>query len=186
MNTRTVFSAAAAGALVIAAVAFVATAAIAAITPLPYDGPVVSASSETSAPPAPSTANPSPTPSAGATSTDDDIIGRPLRPGDVLVTRAQIQTFVYARDALRDTAESGNPSEDTANLESEVAEDVMDVQCMKEKSFYYNPLGQLGGHFETAAAAAFWGNTGGGDSYRWQDAGCHGASVHNTGNDNSN
>ncbi|PRY65022.1 hypothetical protein B0I08_11139 [Glaciihabitans tibetensis] len=37
-----------------------------------------------------------------------------------------------------------------------------------------------------AASLALWGNTGGGASYRWEDAGCHGYAVHVTGMDNAN
>ena len=187
MNHRTVFSIVAAGALSVAAITGASAAAIAASSATPHEdpGPATSLPQTPSAPASAPTPTPTSTPPFAA-GTD---VARPLQPGDILITEEQIRAVVYGvDDQIRQTEPYKSAPVDTANLETQITQLTMEVSCMAGKGFYYNPItrpGKLSGYTEPSAGTALWGNTGGGDAYRWQDAGCHGKAVHETGNDNN-
>ena len=185
MNQRAIFSIIAAGALCVAAITGASAAAIAASRSMP-SGINQRAGAVAQPSPTPTLVPPLSRPPPFAPGT---VAGRPLEPSDVLVTEKQIRAVIYFVDEQRRQASPDLPPVGTASLDIMVTEAQMDVKCMADKGYYYNPITaprKLSAYMSPGASIALWGATGGGDAYRWQDAGCHGQSVHNTGNDNNN
>lgn len=190
MNRRTVFSIVAAGSISVAAFAGVSAAAIAATAAVPDD----SSRQSTAAHGAPGSQTaratvPAPSASPTAFPAVGGDVARPLEPGDVPVTPAQVLKVIIDNDAQVRAAAPDTAPLTTNQIDDLVLESMLDVKCMAAKGFFYNPIaapGKLTGRLDPAAFVALEGDTGGGDAYRWQDAGCHGASVHITGNDNAN
>jgi hypothetical protein len=118
----------------------------------------------------------------------EDIPGRPdsdrpiidvLRADDVPVTYEQFLEFRRAADRLLGLCD-GEPAD---CLERAAHADVAMAACMAEKGYYYDPRraqSLLGLPYEmgTPEALAMDGDTGSGDAYRWEDAGCYGLIAH--------
>ena len=89
-------------------------------------------------------------------------------------------------------------SDDPQNAKVWGQEQILTVTCMAGKGWDYDPRITLAPFasrapgeqptltWDPAAWLALSGNTGAGDAYRWQDAGCEGYAVHATGNDDNN
>lgn len=79
-------------------------------------------------------------------------------------------------------------NDDPQNTAGWTREIILEVHCMAGKGWDYDPLhgGLAGVSPTTAEYLALYGDTGVGDAYRWQDAGCAGYAVHATGNDGGN
>lgn len=167
MNRRILLSVAAGGVLAIA-VAIGAGAAALAMSPIVPDdsAPLIAPASSATAP-APS--------SGGPTTEETGPFARALRPGEAPVTAARLRTEVPAGMAT-----------DLDDPHGWLAEAVIDVRCMADKGYYYDPFDH-GPESDPSdpSLLAFFGRTGAVDAYRWQDAGCHGLSVHETGNDDN-
>lgn len=96
-------------------------------------------------------------------------------------------------------APPGTSAEDIANGKIVLAQRIIESECMKEKGFDYpvEPPYFVGGPAPSegmwpptipedrwdAAFVAMFGDTGGGADYHWEDAGCKGLAVHETGQD---
>ena len=174
MNRRVVFAGVAALALILVLVtgATVAIAALAA-NALTQSGPSTTIS--TSRPDAglPPTQAASP-----ALPSDAALTPQPLHGTTPTVTDAQITTFAM-----------GVSTDDPANARIWGQEQIIVTHCMAGKGWDYDPRNLSSApirDWDPAAVLALYGNTGGGDAYRWQDAGCDGYAVHVTGNDNNN
>jgi hypothetical protein len=184
MNRRTLFSAVALAAILTAGGGAVAAGAVAAVAPLPADAvadPVrvagsTRAADATTPPSAPVAPSPSPadvTPSAPSGLTPiSDAPYRPLVAGEPLVTRADLE----AASPL----DQGDPLREIWITQSQIK-----VQCMADAGWYFDPRSH-GPLPQGDGFAALYGSTGAGDAYRWQDAGCDGRAVHETGQDDAN
>ena len=196
MNRRVVFGIVAGG---IAAGAVLWIGGLAAAQVIESHRPATALTAGTAAPTptASGTASADAMPSPGATDPDpaatdavpSDFVPfadrlRAWRRGDHVVTLAQIDAFYAAPGRLHDA--------DPTWYE----EKAITAQCMADKGWYYDPRSDPKvdiAHradprppLDPQAQLALNGNTGGGDAYRWQDAGCYGLAVHETGNDHNN
>jgi hypothetical protein len=147
--------------------------------------PSTSAAATPSAAPTPDRSERSP----GATEPDDaDFVPfadrlRPWRAGDHVVTLAQVLAFYGVPGRLSDADPTW------------YQEKAITASCMAGKGWYYDPRSDARLDMthrtdprppvDPAAQLALGGNTGAGDAYRWQDAGCDGLAVHETGNDDN-
>jgi hypothetical protein len=176
MSRRAVFSVAAA---VIAGAGLVAVGSVAIAQAASH--PYMVAQLVTPAPtfstpaaaPTPDAATADPAPTASAASPNP----RAWQAGDRVVTLQQILDF-YATTKLNDADPTW------------YQEKAIEASCMKDKGWYYDPRMDPAhvtkpGPIDPQARLALYGNTGAGDAYRWQDAGCHGLAVHETGNDDN-
>lgn len=134
------------------------------LEPLPTVTPIV--------PVDPDGSNPSAT--APATMPPVDIPGQRwgdvLRPDDVLVTREQLGEYARA-----------NEWRIGPNDEEWVAHSSLVIECMAEAGFWFDPRvfgGANGENLPDGFALALGGDTGAGDAYRWEDAGCWGYATH--------
>ena len=101
-----------------------------------------------------------------------------LVPGEALITEAEI------RSCLELAPWAG---QDPANDAICIQQGVIQVQCMADKGWWYSPIANsIYPAGDPSARLAIDGDTGGGDAYKWQDAGCVGLAVHETGMDNAN
>jgi len=105
---------------------------------------------------------------------------RPLAPGDRLITEQQLRDFAWAY-RLHPTQKG---------VDAWVAETSIEVTCMAGAGFYWDPResiyvmtdpSQPVAPVEPAARLALDGNAG--YPYHWQDAGCRGRAIHETGGD---
>jgi hypothetical protein len=167
VNRRIVLSVAAGGVLALA-VAIGAGAVALAVSPIvPDDSAPLAAAAPTSS----AAASP---PSPGDPTTEETgPFARALRPGEAPITASRLRAEVPA----------GMPV-DLDDPHGWLAEAVIEVRCMADKGYYYDPFDH-GPESDPSdpSLLAFYGHTGAVDAYRWQDAGCHGLSVHETGND---
>jgi hypothetical protein len=109
---------------------------------------------------------------------------RAWRPGDHVITLEQIHAFYAVPGRLNDADPTW------------YQEKAIEAQCMAGKGWYYDPRSDWrldASHrneprppVDPQAQLALGGDTGAGDAYRWQDAGCDGLAVHETGNDHNN
>ncbi len=111
-------------------------------------------------------------PSAFQPSTPSFIVHK-LKAGELLITDAQINDYYLAQSP----AITG----DLANTMLAIREGQIEVRCMADKGWWYDPRYTSGLDSNTPEGLALNGNTGAGDAYRWQDAGCYGLAVHETG-----
>ncbi|MCM3658828.1 hypothetical protein M3147_16345 [Agromyces mediolanus] len=104
-------------------------------------------------------------------------------------------------DADTDIATIPRPADDPdpANTEIWLTQQRIIAQCMREQGFehryaaYWLASGDpvlirdaLGNPSSDEYLLALWGDTGAGDDYHWEEAGCHGYAVHVTGMDDAN
>lgn len=105
-------------------------------------------------------------------------------------------------DADTDIATIPRAADDTdpANTEIWLTQQRIIAQCMREQGFEHRytaywlvPGDQLADRDDALGnpsgddyLLALWGDTGAGDDYRWEEAGCHGYAVHVTGMDDAN
>ncbi len=185
MNRRVLFGGIAAAVLLLTLItgAGIAVAAIAQRpstdtgdrqTPIPVssEDPITTPSETVTPTPAPSWSIPKPDPSKARTA----II--PLE-GQATVTDAEVRAYVATTPWAAD---------DPDNARVWGNEAVITITCMAGKGWYYDPrlpAGLAGYAPDSPEMFALGGNTGAGDAYRWQDAGCIGLAVHQTGNDNN-
>jgi hypothetical protein len=177
MSRRTVFSIAAAA---VAGAGLVAVGGVAVTQAASHPAVVTAIVS-----PAPTTAAPTADPTTPATPATPDPTAsaspqpnpRVWRAGDRVVTLQQILDF-YATTKL----DHADPTW--------YQEKAIEASCMKDEGWYFDPRMDPA-HVtkpvptDPAARLALYGSTGGGDAYRWQDAGCVGLAVHETGNDDN-
>lgn len=96
--------------------------------------------------------------------------GDVLQPDDVLVTREQL--IEYAR---------ANEWRIGPDYEQFAAHGTLVIECMADQGFWFDPRvfgGANGEALPDGFALALGGDTGAGDAYRWEDAGCWGAATH--------
>ena len=197
MNRRLLFTGIATLALLAGAVPVAGlgvTAVAHAVAPRPTGYPVATppASRPTPniAPSTPVTSSPAPNstaPNAGDPASNDSPGDlplaqrlRPLAPGDQLISEQQLRDFAWAYR-----------SDPTAKgVDAWVAETSIEVTCMAGVGFYWDPRessyvmtdpSQPVVPVALAARLALDGNAG--FPYHWQDAGCRGRAIHETGGD---
>lgn len=105
--------------------------------------------------------------------TTPSFIAHRLKPGEALITDAQISDYYLAQ--------SPTIVGDLANTTLAIHEGQIEVRCMADKGWWYDPRYPSGLESGSPEDLALNGNTGAGDAYRWQDAGCYGFAVHETG-----
>ncbi|GAA2453870.1 hypothetical protein [Agromyces soli] len=106
---------------------------------------------------------------------------------------------VYDADTDIATIPRAAEDPDPANTEIWLTQQRIIAQCMREQGYehrytaYWLVSGDpaliqdaLGNPSSDEYTLALWGDTGGGDEYRWEEAGCHGYAVHVTGMDDAN
>ena len=128
------------------------------------------ATSVASVPEGSASSSPSPSPYRALTPA---YIAHTLQPGEPLITDEQINDYYLAQSP----AILG----DLANTMLAIREGQLEVRCMADKGWWYDPRYRAGLESGSPADLALNGNTGAGDAYRWQDAGCYGFAVHQTG-----
>ncbi len=193
MNRRVLFTGIATLALlagVIPVAGLGVTAAAHALAPRPTGPPVttvptsrptshVAPSNPTPTTPPPSEASPASNESPGDLPLAQRL--RRLAPGDQLLTEQQLREFALAYRP--------NPTETSA--EAWAAETSIEVTCMAGAGFYWDPRessfamtdpSQPVTPVDPAARLALDGNSG--NPYHWQDAGCRGRAIHETGSGN--
>jgi hypothetical protein len=107
---------------------------------------------------------------------------------------------VYDADTDIATIPRAADDPDPANTEIWLTQQRIIAQCMREQGFEHRytaywlvPGDQLANRSDALGnpsgddyLLALWGDTGAGDDYRWEEAGCHGYAVHVTGMDDAN
>ena len=96
-----------------------------------------------------------------------------MKSGESLITDAQISDYYLAQPP--------SITGDLAYTMLAVHEGQIEVRCMADKGWWYDPRYRSGLASGSPEALALDGSTGAGDAYRWQDAGCYGLAVHETG-----
>ena len=105
--------------------------------------------------------------------TTPSFIAHKLVPGEPLITDAQINDYYLAQ--------SSTITGDLANTMLAIHEGQIEVRCMADRGWWYDPRYRSGLASGSPEDLALNGKTGAGDAYRWQDAGCYGLAVHQTG-----
>jgi hypothetical protein len=141
-------------------------AAVPAPEPLPTLDPIL--------PPEPSGAvDPRPTPIAPTYDIPGQRWGDVLLADDVLVTDAQLAEYARA-----------NEWRIGPDYSEWVAVNALVIACMADAGFWFDPRVFRGANGEPLPGGfvlALGGDTGAGDAYRWEDAGCWGAATHAVG-----
>lgn len=143
-------------------------------------------------------------PTAAPPSSDAPADGAEASAGDAGESDASPDAGFPIYDADTDIATIPRPADDPdpANTEIWLTQQRIIAQCMREQGFEYRytaywlvPGDQLANRDDalgnqpyvggSAYSLAIGGDTGGGDDYRWEDAGCTGYAVHVTGMDDA-
>jgi hypothetical protein len=134
------------------------------------DDPVIDTSGAAEAPSAPPF---TPRPLPSATPTTPSYLVHPLKPGETLISDDQIRDYYMAQ--------SPDIVGDLANVELAIGEGQIEVRCMADHGWWYDPRYRGSPPPDSPEGLALNGHADLGAGYRWQDAGCYGLAVHEVG-----